>query len=207
MRLCVLEQSLRKRLEAPIIIARSDAGVDPADLTLAERNRLSGIRLPERRQDWLLGRNALKEVLLACSCDDDTTSATFPGSRISLTHAGNIAFAAGTASIACCVGIDYEPVRSLDERVARWFLNEAESDWLAGLAETGRISQMIRLWTIKEAAYKSHPNNGQMTLSEFAISKPSAHISDVLAGGQRIKVASAACGLGYLSVAILGEKQ
>lgn len=207
MRLRVLEQGLSKHLEAPIIVARSDAGADPAELTPAERNQLSGFRFPERRNDWLLGRNALKEVLLACNGDDDTTSAIFPGGRVSLTHAGNIAFAAGTASNICSVGIDYEPLRTLDKRVARWFLNAAESDWLAGLAETGRISQMIRLWTIKEAAYKSHPNNGQMTLSEFAIREPYAYISDVFAGGPPIKVASVACGSGYLSVAILGEKQ
>ena len=69
------------------------------------------------------------------------------------------------------------------------------------------MSQMIRLWTIKEAAYKSHPNNRQMTLSEFAIREPHAYISDVVTGGPLIKVASAACGSGYLAVAIRGEKQ
>jgi 4'-phosphopantetheinyl transferase EntD len=206
MRLRALERRLSKRLEAPIFVTRSDAGIDPAKLTLHERNRLSGLRYLKRRNDWLLGRNALKEVLLACNRDGDTTSATFPGSRISLTHAGNIAFAAGTASTACGLGIDYEPLRPLDERVARWFLNEVESDWLSGQPEAIRVSQMVRLWTIKEAAYKSHPNNRQMTLSDFAISEPSAHVSDVMTGGPRIKVTSEACGSGHLSVAVFGEQ-
>ncbi len=138
-------------------------------------------------------------------CTEDAT-ATFPGSRISLTHAGNMAFAAGTASIACGLGIDYEPLRPLDERAARWFLNEAESDWLGSQPEGSRGSQMVRLWTIKEAAYKSHPNNRQMTLSEFAISEPSAHFSDVITGGPRIKVISESCWSGYLSIAIFGEE-
>lgn len=205
MRLCGLEQRLSDSLDTPVIVVRAVAAIDRARLNRAERARLSGFPYAKRRRDWLLGRNALKEILAVLDRSDDTTSVTFPGSRVSLTHAADIALAAATPAAALGIGIDYEPLRRLDARAAHWFLNEEECDWLRLQPETTRAAHLVRLWTVKEAAFKSHPHNACMTLGEFAISNPAAAASRVFARGQCIDVSCHAFDSGFLSFAISGE--
>jgi 4'-phosphopantetheinyl transferase EntD len=205
MRLRQLERHLSRRLETPVIFVRSDSRIDQEQLNEAECDRLSGFRNARRQRDWLLGRNALKEILLVLDRNDDTTTITFPDNQVSLTHAGSIAYAAGTIATGLGIGIDYEPMRELDTRVARWFLNDSELQWLAKQPDSAQINERVRLWTIKEAAFKSHPDNAQMTLREFTISDPVAPISSVVANGRRITVTCCARDSGYLSVAICRE--
>jgi 4'-phosphopantetheinyl transferase EntD len=205
-RLHDLEQTLGENLGTPVIIVCAKEEVDPARLHQAERKRLSEFRFERRKRDWLLGRNALKEILPMLGGNEDTTGKTFPGSRVSLTHAGHTAYAAAATQKDRGIGIDYEPRRDIDTRAARWFLDHQELQWLNIQPESVRSAELVRLWTIKEAAYKSHPNNREMTLSDFVISEPSAHVSDVITGGPRIKVTSEACGSGHLSVAVFGEQ-
>jgi len=207
MRLHDLEQSLSENLGTPVIVVSTNEGIDPAGLNQIERDCLRGFRFARRRRDWLLGRNALKEVLLALGRNEDTTEAVFPGSRVSLTHAGDTAFAAATSQRDRSIGIDYEPLRDLDNRVARWFLNDEESAWFGSQRASVRSKALVRLWTVKEAAFKSHPDNGRMSFSDFPIDDPSSDESIVVAGGHRINIASRACRSGYLSIAICGERQ
>lgn len=188
-----------------MIVVRSVAGIDRARLNPKEQERLSGFRYARRKREWLLGRSALKQLLPALNRSDDTTSVTFPGSRVSLTHAGDIAYAAGISAEGCGIGIDYEPLRQVDIRVARWLLGDSESDWLNQQPESARAAQLVRLWTVKEAAFKSHPDNAQMALGDFSISEPSAFVSTVVTKVPCIKVTSRACDSGYLSAAIFTE--
>jgi 4'-phosphopantetheinyl transferase EntD len=205
MRLRTLERHLGRRLGAPVIFVRSDTGVDRTRLNRAECDRLSGFRNTQRKRDWLLGRRALKEILLALGRTDDTTTVVFPDKQVSLTHGGNIAYAAGTTATDLGIGIDYEPMRELDTRVARWFLNDSELQWLTKQPVSVRATELLRLWTVKEAAFKSHPDNARMTLGEFAIADPATAISSVFANGRHITVTCCARDSGYLSVAICRE--
>lgn len=188
-----------------MIFVRSDAGVDRERLNQAECDHLSGFQNAQRKRDWLLGRNALKEVLLALDRNDDTTTITFPDNQVSLTHAGKIAYAAGTIATDLGIGIDYEPLRELDTRIAHWFLNDSELQWFANEPESVQATELIRLWTVKEAAFKSHRDNAGMTLSEFAIGDPAGPVCSVVANGRCITVTCCARESGYLSVAVCRE--
>jgi 4'-phosphopantetheinyl transferase EntD len=205
MRLRALEKRLGDCLETPLIVVRSGEAIDPERLHSTERELLLEFKGRERRRHWLLGRNALKQVLLELDRGDDTAELTFPGSQISLTHGGDIALAAGTSATGLGIGIDYEPLRDIDPRVARWFLDDSESAWLNEQPRHARMNLLVRLWTIKEAAFKSHPDNWSMTFSEFAIGDPAAEITDIVCYGRKIKASSFAFESGYLSVAISGE--
>ena len=206
-RLHDLEQTLGENLGTPVIIVCAKEEVDPARLHQAERKRLSEFRFERRKRDWLLGRNALKEILPMLGGNEDTTGKTFAGSRVSLTHAGHTAYAAAATQKDRGIGIDYEPLRDIDTRAARWFLDYQELQWLNIQPESVRSAELVRLWTVKEAAFKSHPDNARMSFSDFSITEPTAQNSIVTAGGRRIRISSKACALGYLSVAICGEKQ
>lgn len=205
MRRPALEKRLGACLGTPIILVRSEVEIDPARLHRAERDRLSEFSNDERKRDWLLGRNALKQVLSALDRGDDTQKLTFPDGQISLSHAGHFAFAAGIRSMGLGVGIDYEPKRVPDRRAARWFLDDRESAWLGRQPGHARNDLIVRLWTIKEAAFKSHPDNAGMTFTEFAISEPAAEVTNVVANGRHIRACSCAVDSGYLSVAISGD--
>ena len=202
-----LEQALSENLGTEIIVVRTKEEIDPTRLHQGERNRLSDLRFEKRRRDWLLGRKALKEILLTLGENSDTMGVTYPGSRVSLTHAGQIAYAAATPEKDHGIGIDYEPFRDLDTRVARWFLTDEESEWFNVRPETDRSSELVRLWTVKEAAFKCHPDNGRLSFRDISINEPSGNVCVAAAAGRRIKIAIEACGSGYLSVAICGEKQ
>ncbi len=207
MRLQALEQSVAEHLETPLIVVRSDGDVETTRLNRAEHDRMAEFRHERRRRDWLLGRNALKQLLTALDRGDDTMAVTFPDRQVSLTHGGDTAFAAGTTTASLGIGIDYEPLREIDTRIARWFLNEAETNWLNEQPECDRIAQLVRLWTIKEAAFKSYPDNAGMTLKEFSIIDAPGAVTSVVATGHGscIQAICRACESGYLSIATFGS--
>ncbi len=207
MRLQALEQSVAEHLQAPMIVVRSDAEIETTRLNRAEHDRLAELRHERRRRDWLLGRNALKQVLTALDRGDDTTAVTFPDRQVSLTHGGDTAFAVGTTTTSLGIGIDYEPLREIDTRIARWFLNEAETNWLDEQPECDRVAQLVRLWTVKEAGFKSYQDNAGMTLKGLSITDPAAAVTSVVATGHGacIQVTCRACESGYLSIAIYRE--
>jgi len=207
MRLQALEQSVAEHLKMPMIVVRSDGDIESTRLNRAEHDRLAEFRHERRRRDWLLGRNALKKLLTSLDRDDDTMTVTFPDRQVSLTHGGDTAFAAGTTTASLGIGIDYEPLRKVDIRIARWFLNEAETDWLNEQPKFDRITQLVRLWTIKEAAFKSYPDNAGMTLKEFSIIDAPGAVTSVVATGYGtcIQATCQACEAGYLSIAIFRE--
>ena len=190
-----------------MMVVRSDATMEKTRLNQAESKRFNKLRHERRRRDWLLGRNALKQLLTALDRGDDTTAITFPDRQVSLTHGGDTAFAAGTTTASLGIGIDYEPLREIDTRIARWFLNEAETNWLNEQLECNRVAQLVRLWTVKEAAFKSYPDNTGMTLKEFSIIDAAGAVTTVIAAGHGacIRVASRGCAPGYLSFAIFRE--
>ena len=207
MRLQALEQSVAEHLKIPMIVGRSGGDIESTRLNRAEHDRLAEFRHERRRRDWLLGRNALKKLLTSLDRDDDTMTVTFPDRQVSLTHGGDTAFAAGTTTASLGIGIDYEPLRKVDIRIARWFLNEAETDWLNDQPKFDRITQLVRLWTIKEAAFKSYPDNAGMTLKEFSIIDAPGAVTSVVATGYGtcIQATCQACEAGYLSIAIFRE--
>ncbi len=207
MRLQALEQSVAEHLKMPMIVVRSDGDIESTRLNRAEHDRLAKFRHERRRRDWLLGRNALKKLLTSLDRDDDTMTVTFPDRQVSLTHGGDTAFAAGTTTASLGIGIDYEPLREIDTRIARWFLNEAETNWLNEQPKFDRITQLVRLWTIKEAAFKSYPDNAGMTLKEFSIIDAPGAVTSVVATGYGtcIQATCQACEAGYLSIAIFRE--
>lgn len=207
MRLHALEQSVAEHLETPMIVVRSDEDVETTRLNRAEHDRMAEFRHERRRRDWLLGRNALKQLLTALDRGDDTMAVTFPDRQVSLTHGGDTAFAVGTTATNFGIGVDYEPFRKVDIGIARWFLNEAETDWLHQQPTCDRITQLVRLWTIKEAAFKSYPGNAGMTLQEFSIIDAPGEVTSVVATGYDacIQATGQACEAGYLSIAIFRE--
>lgn len=196
-----LERHASTQLGLPLIIRRSDSTIATM-LTEGEQLRLAAIARGRRGHHWLLGRNALKQVLRALSLDTDTSMINFPNLQVSLTHSGNLSFATGTSALMSGIGIDYEPVRPLNPLIARWFLHDEECRWVEKRSD--RAAPLLRLWTIKEAAFKSYPENTGMVLKDFVIVGVDANVVRVATvdGDSRIQVTSHPCASGWLSIAV-----
>ncbi len=201
MRLTDIEHAASERLEMTVQLSCSESPLPRLSMSPGELAQLETLSHLERRRDWLTGRAALKALLRRQGRGTDTSTLRFPASNLSLTHAGGIALATGTDVRR--IGIDYEELREVHSRMAAWFLDDAERAWLAALPETQAARQLVRLWTIKEAAFKCHPGNNSMVLGDFSIVAPASRavVAVVSTRGLRLRVHCREFRRGYLSVA------
>ena len=132
---------------------------------------------PAQRQR-LVSRAALRLLLALIGMPQETGTNhyRFPHRRLSLTHTPEASVAVGAvgplpASLAG-VGADLETVRSADPRTARFFLTGAERAWLDGVPSQCRETEHVRLWTVKEALFKSDPSNDHAVLTDFRTAQP-----------------------------------
>lgn len=123
-----------------------------ATLTAGE---LAALPAGPRRQDWLLGRAALKAHGIG-----DTSTVVFPNRGLSLTHSAGVAVAARCDGDQAGVGVDLEAWRTIDPRSARFFLGPDEQ------------GDLLRLWTVKEALFKATPANAGAVLVDYRVEDP-----------------------------------
>lgn len=206
MRLTELENYASDALEISVRIAACRSDDNAGELNAAECAQLARFETEARRRDWCRGRLALKSVLRLLNRSDDTSGIRLPAPQLSLTHANEAAIALGTLRPDARVGIDVEVPRPVNERMALWFLNEPELDWLATRSASVRTHDLVRLWTVKEAVFKSHPKNDGVVMTDFTIAEPGSAVSDVHGtDGRRFRCASLPEDLGIVSIAIQGE--
>jgi 4'-phosphopantetheinyl transferase EntD len=203
MQLSALEREASAILNLPLRLVRADRAAALSALSTAERVLLDRFEFEPRRRDWLCGRNALKKILGKLGRDDDTSALGFPHRQLSLSHGDGVSYAVGTRAESRGIGIDYEPLRTVNAGVARWFLGDGEIDWLSSQPSCARAGHIIRLWTIKEAAFKSHPRNDAMSLAEFEILEPAEQSVHAIttADGADIRIVCRKFSRGYLSIA------
>ena len=129
-------------------------------LTALECAQMSALAGSERRRQWLMSRHALRVLLGLLGLPRDTAAYRFPHTRLSLTHAGRGAIAAGSVGAQSAgLGVDLEPDRPVDPRTTRFFLDAAEQAWLARMPRADRAAEQLRLWTVKEAVFKADLTN------------------------------------------------
>lgn len=163
-----LEHWLASRWAAPLRVAVARAGLDPSELTAAERTRYASLPTELRRRTWLLGRAALKPLLTTIGMDADTAALRFPHPRLTLSHSAGVAIALGSSSADVAgLGVDLELRRPPRRESARFFLAPAELDWLA--SDPHNASRLLRLWTIKEALYKACDDNSSTSFRDFVL--------------------------------------
>ncbi len=152
-------------LGVAVRVCRARIPVPEGGLTGGERHQWQALAPGPPSRDWLLGRAALKALLPMTA---DTSKLSFPHPHLSLTHAGGVAFAvvaAGDATVVIGTGVDHEPWRTPDPRMARFFLAPGEQATALGL---------LRAWTVKEALYKAVPGNAEVTLLDIELDDPDA---------------------------------
>jgi len=160
------EQQLSVYFDRTVVLAMVRQPLKESELSASGRRRLAALRSSIRRHQWLLGRAALQSVSARLHLDLDPCAIELPCASMSLTHKPDIAFAVGMENVTG-VGIDYEDwQRSLNTGIERMFLDEDERQLLDG----SNKKQLLRLWTIKEAAYKANLCNKGSVLRDYKLS-------------------------------------
>ena len=138
-------------------------------LSFGEQKQMQKFYSLPRYRNWMVGRSALKNLLSALDLDSDTSKLKFPNNKFSLSHCSNLAVAAGLTSEQQSIrglGIDIEFNRSVSDNHAKFFLSLEERKMIQS------DSDRLRLWTIKEALFKSDPNNNDTVLRDYKIENP-----------------------------------
>ena len=162
-------------LEVRAAAAFSPLSVDL--LTAGELARYRTLSDTLRRRDWLTGRAALRRLLRRLDLGPDTSSLEFPAANISLTHSAGMAVAVACLDASAPgLGVDLEAERPMRPESAQFFLSEGELAKLAGRgALDGSVEcgdALLRLWTAKEALFKSDLGNRNRVLTDYAVADP-----------------------------------
>ena len=168
-----LSEAVSRALGAKVTLAIATEPAPMTALTFAEVTRVSALATQARREEWRLGRAALKAALRAVGEVDDTGPLEFPHARLSLTHSGSTAVAVVTPHGELAgIGVDLEMDRAPRLEAARFFLTDDEQQWLRAQKIDERRAHIVRLWTIKEAVFKADPENGSSVLRDYAVARP-----------------------------------
>jgi len=193
------------------VIAERPTGLD--ELTSQERARYNQFTTAQRRDAWLRGRAALKTLLHHLGEHLDTTKLSFPNPRLSLTHSGTYAVAAGVAQDLPFggIGVDLEIQQTLHPEAARLFLTEEERKWFARLEASLRTRELLRLWTVKEAVFKADVENEGRMLADYRLAVPGARNGVAsaidLCGFRSFHYTSIEFKQGFLSIAVRQDKE
>lgn len=131
----------------------------------------------ERDQERIEGREALR-LLTQEMGEHVVGEITFPHPRFSLSHTGNFRAACGIAAsgsdLVTGVGIDLELARPMAERIGKFFLTDEEFASVRPVSGATPDQTLLRLWTVKEAVFKSDPDNAGHVLRHYRVEDATA---------------------------------
>lgn len=157
-----------------------------------------------RAIEWANGRCAMARVLkrLRLGSHVQARGLRFPHPQFSLSHSQDLAIAVGVKVPFVGVGMDFEFNRPVNPRAAKLFLSENEQRRLPLPTST----TLLQMWTVKEALFKSDPNNGENWILRYETKTPRRHVGMARKqsgfGGCRFQYASFAAEDGVISVAV-----
>ena len=153
---------------------QSLADVDPHDLWLSdwERSYMAGLRIPQRRADWRLGRWTAKQAVTdvlqrppgnlsqievrpdLSGSPEIFISGVPAGLSISLTHRdGTAACAVGQPGTQ--IGCDLELIEARTEAFVSDYFTGEEQKLLLSVPESDRATLVMLIWSAKESALKA----------------------------------------------------
>jgi phosphopantetheinyl transferase len=154
-------------------LVKGHSGGEERLLSPAEADRLVGMRFALRRNSFLLGRRAAKQLLRlhpACGGLPPTaiTVANHPAGgpfavvdgrelpcSLSISHCSDAAVCALVIPAGVSVGIDLEAVEDRSSAFVQDFFTAEEASYVAALAETEQAAWVTRVWSAKEAVLKA----------------------------------------------------
>ncbi len=147
----------------------------PGFLSPSEQTALAAKRFPKRRNEWLHGRWAAKQLLHQCHPDCSSlslaqivistesggapyavkvTGEKLPGC-LSITHSGSLAAAALTIDPGLGVGIDLESIEVRPSQLFETYFTPVEVKYVQGDGSDDPSARLASIWSAKEAVLKA----------------------------------------------------
>lgn len=158
-------------------LAASSTPLPEADLTEGEAAQAAALPSAARRRSWLTARRALRRALAEAGLPADTSGYVFPHRCASISYACDYAVATvvgGDTTSVLGVGVDVETGLPPAPETARLFLTEHERSALGALPAPRRRTELLRMWTVKEALFKADPDNTGIDLCRYTLNEPLA---------------------------------
>ncbi|MBX9686269.1 MAG: 4'-phosphopantetheinyl transferase superfamily protein [Candidatus Obscuribacterales bacterium] len=105
----------------------------------------------------------------------DTCMLSLPNKALSLSHNNQLAVALLILERSWGAGIDLEAPRPVKEGATRFYLHPEEQQFLYGRNTEDAQLELLRLWTVKEALFKSDLLNSEKTLLNYRLEDAAAH--------------------------------
>jgi 4'-phosphopantetheinyl transferase EntD len=188
---------------APIFLALRQGACDAAELSFTETERMADMGSDNRRQEYILGRHALKDVLSRVGHDTETTHVVWPSPYCSLSHSEGHAVAVSSAHTAG-IGIDLQlhktPPFAMAERI---LYGDTLAAWQA-LPDVDKAKVLQRFWTANEAIYKACPSPQPAYFRHYRLHHPFSldSLASIDGTDYRFMVHSAELTDGHISLAI-----
>ena len=157
----------------------------PADRSVFSVEEIEALKHARQNESYLRGRTALKTILRRLEMNVTVDSLKFPHKQISLTHSGDCAVAVGTAEPVLGIGIDFEMMKPVKSAMSRFFLTKSELIWIDEISVSEQATELLRLWTVKEALFKSDPENRNRTLKSYCLLEPKTLTGQAFISGNR----------------------
>ena len=202
-----LQTALGQSIGCALKLAALKGEFPPPKLSPGEKLELAKFTNDNRRHSWLRARCALKSLLSELGQNADTTAVSFPHCQYSITHTADMAIAVARLDAEPNgIGIDLEVCRLVKPGSEKFFLAEPERQWLDSLQGANKDEQLIRLWTIKEAIFKSDLQSQDGVLKNYLLEIPKNYHGEALhhANGKsaRFRYASSQLDNAWLTVSI-----
>lgn len=157
-------------------MAACSIGLQDALLSQAERLQASGLRLPARRHQFLVGRMLIRTALSHYAKVDPTAwrFSTAPGGKPTIAAPALYFNLSNTNGMVICaiahvpfIGVDVEAVQRppISLAMAKRFLRAAELDVVLHCAPHARGRLLLQFWTLKEAYCKARGEGLLLPLS------------------------------------------
>ncbi len=187
----------------PIFISHQHVLLNDEALNFNEKNRLSEFTSEKRKEEYILGRYALKNVLACIGYETDTSLITWPSKYCSLSHSEGHAIAISSRQ-ASGIGIDVQLNKFPSFAVAERILSEQTRDYWQQLPEGDKAKTLQRLWTANEAIYKACPAPQPAYFRHYRLHAPNLMESNASIDNTPYQfiVYSAELANGFISVAI-----
>lgn len=198
-----LRQAFGAVCTAPILLEVRDLSCPSPELSAGEESQYAGMSSEKRRAEYLIGRAALKAVLVAIGHRDDTSLVQWPSDYCSLSHSHGHAVAVALRD-GQGIGIDLQLQRTPPFMMAERILADETLEWWHALPETEQASALQRFWTVNEAVYKACPAPQPAYFRHYRMSDPTRLNSALTIDGtdHRFEVHTLPLAEGYISIAL-----
>jgi 4'-phosphopantetheinyl transferase len=175
---CTKVHPLYKTMSTPIYWTLAEAPQDPLEnkpgfLAASEREKLSTLRFPKRREEWLLGRWAAKSLVQSIPAYQQVSldeieirnnpegapqlflDGTVSKHCLTISHRDRFAFCATTTATELRIGADLEMVEPRISAFVTDYFTTLEQDLVNPLPAAVKETAVSLIWSVKESMLKA----------------------------------------------------